>query len=267
MKMANHRRAIDQLVEAGVDLYKELELTSAATQDDIKRSYRKLALRYHPDRVPASEKAQAEVRFKRVNQAHEILSDPQLRQYYDRLSSSRGWKRWFTPGTAGTGNAERRAEAAGPGSAEAAGAGAFAGYTSEQAMDHFSEVFQTALEQYRQLYETAMASNGDGDAPALAPFWTALGAVAGALVGAWLGESKQDKVALAATGAALGGGAGYILVDKEGAVLRRWWNGLTEELKRKLLNELSGTITASGEAFSALRHVHTVAVGAGVPGA
>jgi len=51
---------------------------------DIKKAYRKLALRYHPDRVPAEQKAESTVKFREVNEAYEVLSDETQRAEYDR---------------------------------------------------------------------------------------------------------------------------------------------------------------------------------------
>lgn len=67
------------------DYYAVLEVPRAATQDDIKKAYRKLALRYHPDRNPND--AQAEQKFKEVSEAYEVLSDEKKREIYDRYGS------------------------------------------------------------------------------------------------------------------------------------------------------------------------------------
>ncbi|MGF1473648.1 MAG: molecular chaperone DnaJ [Rubrobacteraceae bacterium] len=63
------------------DLYKTLGVSKGATQEDIRRSYRKLAREYHPD--ANRDDANAEERFKDIQQAYEILSDPQKRKEYD----------------------------------------------------------------------------------------------------------------------------------------------------------------------------------------
>ncbi len=64
------------------DHYKVLGVGRKATQDEIKKAYRKLARQYHPDKNPGD--AKAEERFKQISQAHDILGDPDKRKEYDR---------------------------------------------------------------------------------------------------------------------------------------------------------------------------------------
>uniref|UniRef100_A0A8C2TPZ5 DnaJ heat shock protein family (Hsp40) member B8 n=1 Tax=Coturnix japonica TaxID=93934 RepID=A0A8C2TPZ5_COTJA len=66
-----------------VDYYKVLELQRSASQDDIKKSYHRLALKWHPDKNLAN-KEEAEKKFKAVTEAYKILSDPKKRSDYDR---------------------------------------------------------------------------------------------------------------------------------------------------------------------------------------
>jgi molecular chaperone DnaJ len=64
-----------------VDLYKVLEVSKEASQDEIRRSYRRLARKYHPDANPGDR--EAEERFKEIQQAYEVLSKPEKRREYD----------------------------------------------------------------------------------------------------------------------------------------------------------------------------------------
>src|SRR5438128_12586773 len=63
------------------DLYVILEVDRTASVNDIKKAFRKLARRYHPDINPGDRLA--EERFKRMTEAYEILSDPMKREFYD----------------------------------------------------------------------------------------------------------------------------------------------------------------------------------------
>ena len=68
------------------DYYKILEINKKATADDIKKAYRTLAKKYHPDKNLGDKKA--EERFKLVNEANEVLGDPEKRKQYDELGEN-----------------------------------------------------------------------------------------------------------------------------------------------------------------------------------
>ena len=94
------------------DYYQVLGISRNASADEIRKAYRKLAMQYHPDRNAGD--AQAEERFKEINEAYQVLNDPQKRAHYDRVGSAysnwqqRGggqggfdWGQWATRGAPG----------------------------------------------------------------------------------------------------------------------------------------------------------------------
>ncbi len=82
---------------AGTDFYSVLGVNKDATTDQVKKAYRKLARKYHPDVNPGNK--DAEEQFKRVSAAHEVLSDPEKRKIYDEFGEE-GLKAGFDPETA-----------------------------------------------------------------------------------------------------------------------------------------------------------------------
>src|SRR5206468_11789091 len=71
------------------DYYKTLGVDKSATSAEIKSAYRKLARKHHPDVNPNNK--EAEQRFKEVNEAYQVLSDPEKRKKYDELGAD--WER------------------------------------------------------------------------------------------------------------------------------------------------------------------------------
>lgn len=71
-----------------IDYYKVLELNKNATEEEIKKAYRKLARKYHPDLNPNDK--EAERKFKEINEANEVLSDAENRKKYDKYGKD--WK-------------------------------------------------------------------------------------------------------------------------------------------------------------------------------
>ncbi len=81
------------------DYYKVLGVSKTATQDEIKKAYRKLAIKYHPDKNKGNK--QAEEKFKEVAEANDVLSDPEKRRKYDELGNN--WNRYQNYSQPGSG--------------------------------------------------------------------------------------------------------------------------------------------------------------------
>ena len=69
-----------------IDYYQVLGLKKSATPEEIKKAYRKLAVKYHPDKNPGNK--EAEEKFKEINEAYAVLSDPQKKAQYDQFGSA-----------------------------------------------------------------------------------------------------------------------------------------------------------------------------------
>jgi curved DNA-binding protein len=73
------------------DYYATLGVSKDASADEIKRAFRRLAIQYHPDKAKGDKKA-AEEKFKEINEAYEVLGDPEKRKKYDQLGA--GWQQY-----------------------------------------------------------------------------------------------------------------------------------------------------------------------------
>ncbi len=110
------------------DYYEILGVPRTATAQEIKRAYRKLARKYHPDLQAPAERVKASARFQEINEAHEVLSDPEKRAKYDALGAN--WKSGMD-----------FAEEPGPGPGRnAAGSG---GPVEWEDLGHFSDFFNS----------------------------------------------------------------------------------------------------------------------------
>jgi len=76
---------VARLSRSGNSLYELLDIPKASTNEEIKKKYRRLALKYHPDKNPDDD--EAEEMFKKINHANSILSDEKKRQLYDEYGS------------------------------------------------------------------------------------------------------------------------------------------------------------------------------------
>ncbi|QCE03600.1 dnaJ homolog subfamily B member 1-like [Vigna unguiculata] len=83
----------------GVDYYKLLQVDRSASDEDLKKAYRRLAMKWHPDKNPNNKK-DAEAKFKQISEAYDVLSDPQKRAVYDQYGEE-GLKGQVPPPGAG----------------------------------------------------------------------------------------------------------------------------------------------------------------------
>lgn len=112
-----------------IDYYKILEIDKNASPEDVKKAYRKLARKYHPDLNPNDKGAES--KFKQVNEANEVLSDPEKRKKYDQYGKD--WKHAEEFEKAG----QRQSRPRGQGSSRA-----YSGhFTEEDFSDFFSSMF------------------------------------------------------------------------------------------------------------------------------
>lgn len=122
------------------DYYGTLGLAKGATETEVKRAYRKLARQHHPDLNPGDKKAEA--RFKEINEANEVLGDPDKRRKYDELGAD--WRSYEQAAAAGGGDRGQWTGGAGP-----RGSGGYRTMTPEEmesafgGQDPFSDFFHT----------------------------------------------------------------------------------------------------------------------------
>lgn len=124
------KRKREETGEMGVDYYRILGVDRKATEDDLKKAYRKLAMKWHPDKNPSNKK-EAEAKFKQISEAYDVLSDSQKRAVYDQYGEE-GLKGGVPPPDAG-----------GPGGASyfSTGGGPQFRFNPRSADDIFSEFF------------------------------------------------------------------------------------------------------------------------------
>ncbi len=138
---------------AFIDYYKVLELDKSASQADIKKAYRKLARKYHPDLNPNDKNAQ--LKFQQINEAHEVLIDPEKRKKYDQYGKDWQHADQFE-------QARSQQSSRGGGGFTGGGFGGFGGgqesYSGNFDDDTFSDFFE-------QMFGGAARSQGAGRSP------------------------------------------------------------------------------------------------------
>jgi len=132
------------------DYYKILGVLKSASLEEIKKAYRKLALEYHPDRGGGKE---AEEKFKEINEAYQILSDPQKRSRYDQFGDAA-----FRAGGAGNGQGFGGFDFSG-----GFGQGDFSGFGFGGLGDIFEDFFGQAMSQVQAELEITPAQAVLGD--------------------------------------------------------------------------------------------------------
>ncbi len=131
------------------DYYQTLEVPRDASQDDIKKAFRRLSRKYHPD--VAADKSGSEQRFKEINEAYQVLKDPEKRKKYDRLGEN--WEQADFAAHAGSARAGRGPGRGGRGFRWESGAGPSAR----------EETFHFGGTGFSDFFETFFGSMGGAD--------------------------------------------------------------------------------------------------------
>ncbi|EXJ95985.1 hypothetical protein A1O1_01111 [Capronia coronata CBS 617.96] len=231
------------------DYYAILEVAPSGSADDIKRAYKKAALKWHPDRVPVDspERTKRTKMFQRINDAYYVLSDTTRRNEYDEA------RRFHGTSTSGFDNfdydeadpaADEEIPRAKPKPSTFSWAnmfgfgGAKAGGTQDRdssqenkfANDQFGSVFE------EMLGEDGMAEEEGGKKVPTKRFWSVAGGIAGAVIGFIMAD-----VVGAIPGAMAGAKAGAIR-DAKGKSVYAVFQSLEQDQKSRILSELAAKL-------------------------
>ena len=197
------------------DYYAVLGVPRAASAAEIKKAFRKLAREHHPDKKPGDKIA--EQRFKDINEANEVLSDPDKRAKYDRFG--RDWEAYARAGATGAaGRAGRAGDPFGPG-------GPFEGYTTFGGSGgNVRYEFHTTGDAgqfsdfFRMMFGEAGGGRGDTGAGARTFRTTGSGSAASIdelLAGMGVNQSARRGAGRAGNGSRAGGGTGEVFLPVE----------------------------------------------------
>src|ERR1700738_319819 len=126
-----------------IDYYKMLGINKNASQDEIKAAYRKLARKHHPDLNPSDKEANK--KFQQVNEANEVLSDPDKRKKYDQYGKDWQHAEAFEKAQQSSGGRGRRTRSASPGGGFGSEgfSGGFGGASGYEDGGEFSDFFES----------------------------------------------------------------------------------------------------------------------------
>ncbi|KAF2797687.1 DnaJ-domain-containing protein [Melanomma pulvis-pyrius CBS 109.77] len=223
-------------MSASIDYYAALEVNSNATQQQIRDAYKKAALKYHPDRVPADspERTTRTKKFQQINDAYYTLSDAARRRDYDAARSYSS----FTGSTA-TPDSEYEEEiprtAPGGFPWSAFGFGSAPAGNTEESHNRFSS------EQFGGVFEEMLREEGMAEGESATPtgkFWSIIGGLSGGAMG-FIVANFPGMVAGAVAGNRLGS-----VRDAKGKSVYAVFSELPQADKARLLSDLAAKVFA-----------------------
>jgi len=223
-----------------IDYYKVLEVSPTATQQQIRESYKKAALKHHPDRVPSDspERATRTKRFQQINDAYYTLSDPTRRRDFDAARSFHN----FTGNSGGGGEDYDEEEVPRP---EGATGGGFPGWSSFFGNTFGSNTPQQeearSNTQFHDVFEEMMREEGMAEGETAHPtgkFWSMVGGLSGGAMG-FIVANFPGAVAGAVAGNRLGA-----IRDTRGKSVWSVFQELPQADKAQLLSNLAAKVFA-----------------------